>query len=1610
GRTIYDDGMIEEGKYNKGFLTEGRRISNNGMIEEGKWNKGMMTEGRMISTDGKIYDGEYHTTGYLKKGTKTSPDGSKETAEWDEKNVKITQAAESAKPAEQQTPPAPPIVGPDAEPEIPPAPPIVGADAESAKPATTAETAPVAPVAPASAPSAPETRPSTRTTERFKADEKARMDKKATYIRDWEKISEENRNVSKTVSSLGENGIESNWKYIKGSGKVDKILKLQPFNISKHDTGRFIAKTITEWSNKEITLEDIFNIAAKHNPNFPRDYDKFMAEFKDLSNKNSAKENAEWARKFNEIVYPTIELLNAISKLNYNEKATKEAKEKREKENQSKEKVLSPEQKRIRENLYTMFTYSEREPGNWERLMGFFGGVKDEIPVMTDVNGETKYLDRGVLRRSYDPKAGYEIFMETIGTGEVDENDNRQIDADKMTDEVNRLMRLGGISIALQKLMLQEKKSIDELKKDPKFKEKLQKFHVPKLGSIQNFVQIPKDYMEAFQLGFILSQDMKSDKELEETKTMLESTENKEQSPVYKMMKDLEKQGLSQDVVAKIQDKLLAMGAVTFKDGKWEAAGLALNQPIQIGKGTTITVGISKIGKELKEGWNAGAALTVTVYEGENVKAGVSLEFDMNPLNKTFGFGFGANASFEDVLSTKLSFMGGVRAGRSGINVGFAALITRRNVGLRIAENKTEIEKETGLSSPEWEAFKASKGQSPKQRYELLKKATKIYDTIVVPLEATFGAEKEDVVYLIDNLENAIENKAVDKIGGDTALSIFAEFFHGVGAVVTPFPPMLMPVLVFKIGSAKIYIPNRSAISTMQEQISDVRANWKLKEALKSAEKKMEEGKPIATENQEAQGTTQTFKVGETPNLSYSPDGSARIIKKHQTFAFEENLRELDEPALGEEEGKAPKTSAEKLKALNDRLRKETGIMLVEDEKDSIDTDGRHELRILNTTNKDVEVYVDPRLSLKEAGLLVENGKLYLTGDISNLVIDRRNFTMPSGSQQSASYMKDIIIIGTQDLAAKEGLERDWIEKYSTQYAQKLKNQFGYSLEEGYGESAQANIKEGKLEEKEALALGAEAGERALKEATAEKEQVTRVKTHKENLVAKGERAKEAKAMDASAARRHESINSIEKKVYDAQKLPENFEEDIKELSKNKKFKDELKNISNDDEKIRDLILKFAGEKDKNGLPKYKGLQNLNEKALNLAIVSVLNEWFLALVKTGKESNSTIHKVLEGRMRFARKVFEKEFKTRIEEANKRLPEGEKISLTAEQAANKIMESIYNKIKDPNFPFKGLAWKVGEGVEGIPTDATLFSATRNKSLKGAFTKTMAYGKDTDTWAKMTLEHGFIKESVKEFNINSADKGEKDMARLLLEIASPSPKDKIETVADAKEFLQSPLAMKLSALEALMLIPEFGREKFDKVSELYKDISKENFATLFAKADYKEALDAYKKIAQDVRKAQTEGKPYTKEFDWGSDKYILTLSMTTAIKAGAYAKCANGSFYVKEEGTVTVQKIQKPIVTEKKVQEREPVTVFTQTTETIKSKQSKVLLTAALAGLNRETEQTTEQPPVHNKKAEQGAATATVTNKDRAGNANNGQIAQSKTTYDIPNENEGSVTSH
>jgi hypothetical protein len=209
---------------------------------------------------------------------------------------------------------------------------------------------------------------------------------------------------------------------------------------------------------------------------------------------------------------------------------------------------------------------------------------------------------------------------------------------------------------------------------------------------------------------------------------------------------------------------------------------------------------------------------------------------------------------------------------------------------------------------------------------------------------------------------------------------------------------------------------------------------------------------------------------------------------------------------------------------------------------------------------------------------------------------------------------------------------------------------------------------------------------------------------------------------------------------------------------------------------------------------------------------------------------------------------------------------------------------------------------------------------------------------------------------------------------------------------------------------MLIPEFGREKFDKVSELYKDISKENFATLFAKADYKEALDAYKKIAQDVRKAQTEGKPYTKEFDWGSDKYILTLSMTTAIKAGAYAKCANGSFYVKEEGTVTVQKIQKPIVTEKKVQEREPVTVFTQTTETIKSKQSKVLLTAALAGLNRETEQTTEQPPVHNKKAEQGAATATVTNKDRAGNANNGQIAQSKTTYDIPNENEGSVTSH
>jgi hypothetical protein len=350
----------------------------------------------------------------------------------------------------------------------------------------------------------------------------------------------------------------------------------------------------------------------------------------------------------------------------------------------------------------------------------------------------------------------------------------------------------------------------------------------------------------------------------------------------------------------------------------------------------------------------------------------------------------------------------------------------------------------------------------------------------------------------------------------------------------------------------------------------------------------------------------------------------------------------------------------------------------------------------------------------------------------------------------------------------------------------------------------------------------------------------------------------------------------------------------------------------------------------------------------------------------------------KGRIKFAKEILTLAFGKSIADLNARLPANARLTIDSATAAADVIDKIYGEIQKPGFNFDEIKWS-GEGRAGhitdIDQDATLFSVTRKATGKkkkgkptweGTLTKTRAYQSLTGGQGGEVLQHGFLNATLKEYKLNEGSDLENQIARLLLEMASPSPGiEAINTSENAKSFLTSPLALKLAGLETFMFVPNpiEGKARFDKITELYAKITDPKaFRTLFANKEYKDALEAFKNIVQGVREAQAKNEPYKIDFDWGSDKYTLTLTMTTRIIAGAYARCANASFSVKEDGEITITKKQKQDTTievkkpgnfEEYAEippeevKQEPIALFRESTETAKSAQGKARLTIATA---------------------------------------------------------------
>jgi hypothetical protein len=268
--------------------------------------------------------------------------------------------------------------------------------------------------------------------------------------------------------------------------------------------------------------------------------------------------------------------------------------------------------------------------------------------------------------------------------------------------------------------------------------------------------------------------------------------------------------------------------------------------------------------------------------------------------------------------------------------------------------------------------------------------------------------------------------------------------------------------------------------------------------------------------------------------------------------------------------------------------------------------------------------------------------------------------------------------------------------------------------------------------------------------------------------------------------------------------------------------------------------------------------------------------------------------------------------------------------------NDIYGNLFEKIKETTKPEEIIKILTDFG-KTLKQGDTFISGTRTFDEKGnklaALTTTLNY---IPLPTEKEQAFGFLNGTGKKYELNSGNQIEKDLAKALLEIASPIPKED-------SELLKSPLAIKLLGVGVYWLIA--GKENYNKMVEIVNDPSKIS--------ENKAAIDEFRTFVENVRESQLEGKPYIANTKYG--EIIIDMS-NTEINSGAYSKCGNASVAVNEKGTVKIK------------QKKGALGVIDVTNEYINSKLTKKFLSLGLSvGLTSES--TPGKPPEEKKPPEE-----------------------------------------
>ena len=1368
------------------------------------------------------------------------------------------------------------------------------------------------------------------------------MDMDRNPIPYWEDYS-----VDYHLSDLGgagdaEDEITAAWKQFKGHVPVDNILSSPPFNFRPQQTRKIAAQMITKGSDKKISFDHVFKYAkgfqgfdksvlsSKKALSSPR---KLIEHFQKLL-KNPTKNAAELVAIHEGILVPSLNLMHAIGKLR-----PPEGEAIYEEKRSPKERIMDGTVKGQEDDveaLQSAFGVGQAsELTGWEAFKAWAGDSNEELTMAT-IDGETAQAEhtpdkptdtftitKETFQRYFDPNAAVLALLNTPGMYKLDKASGKKtIIKKKLLGKINELIKIGSLQRIAQ---IQMQKGI--LYEDAKKEVGLEKHQIKEFKGIKSMTQ---DQRLMLQSGFIHEKQKQFDDQVKSAEEIIKDAPDS--------LKGVLKEFKGKVTPKQFKEISKCLGSLHLHFHKDSSGGttpaLAARTQFQLSDG--LTLGITG-GATLGEGAMplVGIDLGISLFNKDGQSIG------LNNGVSTLGLHIGIGGSHDVGKGLDLKWGFGMAIGWEAITTGGVGVAGGLSLSWEraVIDAKTEgAEKEqiskAGVTEKLWESWKDG-GLDTDQKYKLIQE----WDGFK-QLESSMAAHpeiftKEFVVRTFDAYIENIEGKIYDTISATPLLPVEAGFsVIGATAGLSIGGPLgaviggILGGLRFQIGSLTVFIPTPKEEARFLREISSLNIDKAIGEKFLAQLKT---------------GEIQLGFTEQTSDIYYNPEsplGMGTLV--------ENGRQEIDLSGL--ETG---------IESYNKAL-KEAEIKLVQHKNPN-----RIEMVIDNDDDKDIEIQIDPMLHALGLVLEKKSGRIFLEGNIDDLIITRERFEFPKAMAAGNSSMRDVITI-RQSQSMKAGANTMWVRNHSGMTLEKVHGQKTYHPQTGlFHEVGQENIitvdewKEGVTDKAQIAQIA----------------QIAKFEEYRpKDLAHRFDKAKATQAVQ-DIHEMHAGLKQITKKEYEKRKYKDAFL--YPRLRKIYGDKDFFKKFTSPeifaDPIAAGILIQEYGNKYE--LPK------MAPKEISAATTYMMNRWFTLLYApnggihkleglskemkskikrlrpkikdikslygvsvdellekygtkiTRKEAEALVIAVAEF-MSPEKELTEKEKRSRNKAVIKRLKEvrkytakkyleefkeyqekGIQFKTNPEQMVEKFMSDIYDDLitllsqKNPSYDFR----KVGTG--GIKTGETLISGTRSKVGRKTHRELgiIHHYQSISGIPGQIHKTGFLQGTGKPYSLDSGTPVERDLARALLETASPVPKDLELTAEGYQELIKTPLALKVLGLGAYRLIVEteqYGgsdpQEHYTIMKALVSDPNK--ISTTSPKN--MEAMKRFHQLLKDLRKAQYSGTAFEVKNTYG---HKIVIDMTKSkTRSGAYTKCGNASAAVKEFGVVQIYRPTQKII--------------------------------------------------------------------------------------------------